>query len=65
MQTYNNIQIGGAAYNNIKGAYSTIEGSGFAKGSQLHMMKLNNLGNVFFYDHIIQFDFVDKVFIIK
>lgn len=65
MQTYNNIQISGATYNNIKGAYSTIEGSGFGKGSQLHMMKLNNLGNVFFYDHIIQFDFVDKVFIIK
>ena len=65
MQTYDNIQIGGVNYSNIKGAYSTIEGSGFNKGAQLHMMKLNNLGNVFFYDHIIQFDFVDKVFIIK
>ena len=65
MQTYDNIQIGGVTYSNIKGAYSTIEGSGFGKGAQLHMMKLNNLGNVFFYDHIIQFDFVDKVFIIK
>lgn len=65
MQTYDNIQIGGVTYSNIKGAYSTIEGSGFNKGAQLHMMKLNNLGNVFFYDHIIQFDFVDKVFIIK
>ncbi|MBO4509167.1 MAG: hypothetical protein J5747_11105 [Spirochaetaceae bacterium] len=65
MQTYDNIRIGDVVYNNIKGAYSTIAGSGFGKGSKMHFIKLNNLGNVFFYDHIIQFDFVDKVFIIK
>ena len=49
----------------MKGAYSTIRGSGYNKGAQYHLMKLNGLGNVFFYDHIIQFDFADKVFIIK
>ena len=65
MQTYDGIQIGHITYNNMKGAYSTIRGSGFVKGSQAHMMKLNNLGNVFFYDHVIQIDYADKVFIIK
>ncbi len=65
MQTYDDIKIGHVAYNNMKGAYSTIRGSGFVKGSQLHLMKLNNLGNVFFYDHVIQIDYADKVFIIK
>ena len=65
MQTYDDIKIGDVTYNNIKGAYSTIMGSGFVKGSQAHMMKLNNLGNVFYYNHVIQIDYVDKVFIIK
>ena len=65
MYTYNNIKIGDVSYDNIKGAYSTIRGSGFVKGSRLHMIKLNNIGNVFFYNHIIQFDFVNKEFIIK
>ena len=65
MQTYDDIKIGHVTYNNMKGAYSTIRGSGFVKGSQLHLMKLNNLGNVFFYDHVIQIDYADKVFIIK
>ena len=65
MQTYDDIKIGHVTYNNMKGAYSTIRGSGFVKGSQLHLMKLNNLGNVFFYNHVIQIDYADKVFIIK
>ncbi len=65
MHTYNDIMIGDVSYNNLKGAYSTIRGSGFRKGSQAHMMKLNNFGNVVFYDHIIQFDLVNKQFIIK
>lgn len=65
MQTYDHIKIGNIIYNNMKGAYSTIEGSGFTKGSQMHFIKLNNLGNVFFYNHIIQIDYADKVFIIK
>ena len=65
MQTYDDIKIGHVTYNNMKGAYSTIRGSGFVKGSQIHMMKLNNLGNVFFYNHVFQIDYVDKVFIIK
>ena len=65
MHTYNNIKIGNITYNKIKGAYSTIKGSGYNKGSQLHLMKLNNLGNVFFYEHVIQFDFINKELIIK
>lgn len=65
MQTYNNIKIGNIKYNKIKGAYSTIEGSGFNKGSQLHFIKLNNIGNVFFYENVIQFDYENKEFIIK
>ena len=65
MRTYNGIKIGNVTYDNMKGAYSTIRGSGYNKGAQYHLMKLNGLGNVFFYDHIIQFDFVDKQFIIK
>ena len=65
MQTYDDIKIGDVTYSNMKGAYSTIMGSGFVKGSQAHMMKLNNLGNVFYYNHVIQIDYVDKVFIIK
>ncbi len=65
MRTYDGIKIGQVTYDNMKGAYSTIRGSGYNKGAQYHLMKLNGLGNVFFYDHIIQFDFADKVFIIK
>ncbi len=65
MYSYNDIKIGEIIYNNMNGAYSTIKGSGFNKGAQSHMMKLNGLGNVFFYNHIIQFDFVDMQFIIK
>ena len=65
MRTYNGIKIGHVTYDNMKGAYSTIRGSGYNKGAQYHLMKLNGLGNVFFYNHIIQFDFADKQFIIK
>lgn len=65
MRTYNGIKIGHVTYDNMKGAYSTIRGSGYNKGAQYHLIKLNGLGNVFFYNHIIQFDFADKQFIIK
>ncbi len=62
---YNNIKIGNIIYNNINGVYSTAKGLDLNKGAISHFIKLNNLGNVFFYNHVIQFDFVDMEFIIK
>lgn len=63
--TFDDIEIGGIKYDNVKAQYSFTTDSGFNYGAQYHAYCLNNLGNEFFFDHIIQYDFENMKFIIK
>ena len=65
INNYSGIKIGDNEYSMIKGLYSNIYGSGFNKGAQLKLQKICNLGCIFFYDHIIQIDYSEKVLRIK
>jgi len=63
--TFDDIEIGGIRYDNVKAQYSFTTDSGFNYGAQYHNYCISNLGNEFYFNHIIQLDFENMQFIIK
>ena len=65
VHTYNDIEICGIRKDKIKGVYSNILFSTYSKAAQEHLMYVNGIGCELFRDCIIQFDFENKLFVVK
>lgn len=65
VHTYNGIKICDIEFNNIKGVYSTIWFSTYAKNAQILLQFYNGIGCELFQNHIIQIDYENMLFRMK